>query len=298
MANTAALAWPIRSRSRKSGVDAGRAVDPCARAARPRPRARVPRAASIRRTRMPCSRRTRAMARPVPPGAEDDDVVDARAAARHDPAPLARRVGRADDHDPVAGQDRLVAARHEHAAASDDARHLRVRGDGGALEREPDDLVVAAAAHPPRRPLGGLGQRDPAQVVGRALPRDVELDDLHLPVGEDVGLLRGRDADGLRDRVGRLELGGDHEVDLDVPLLPRLDVLGIRGADDRLRLGDLLDEKRRHEVDLVARRAGDHQRRPVDAGLQQDAPGGAVTRRPCARRSGTRAPGAASRRGR
>ena len=87
---------------------------------------------------------------------------------------------------------------------------------------------------------------------------DVELADLHLPVREDVGLARGRDAEDAADRVRGLELGGDDEVDVELALAPELDVLDARRADDRRRtLGLAAREHARDEVHLVARRAGD-----------------------------------------
>ena len=52
---------------------------------------------------------------------------------------------------------------------------------------------------------------------------DVELHHLNLAVREDVGLPCGGKTDGARDRMRGLELGGDHEVDIDlrVPARPR-----------------------------------------------------------------------------
>ncbi len=49
---------------------------------------------------------------------------------------------------------------------------------------------------------------------------DVELDDLHLPLCEDVGLSRGGDADRGRDRMRSFELGRDDEVDVQLALSP------------------------------------------------------------------------------
>ena len=46
--------------------------------------------------------------------------------------------------------------------------------------------------------------------------RHVELDDLHLALGEHVGLSGRREADVRGDRLRRLELRGDHEVDVDL----------------------------------------------------------------------------------
>jgi hypothetical protein len=105
-----------------------------------------------------------------PAAAEDDDVLDLRRASCHDRAPLARRVWRADHDHAVAGEHAFVPARHAHLAAADDRRHLRVVGDARVLELRADDLGVGALL-------------------------DVELDDLHLAVGEDVRLARGGDTD-------------------------------------------------------------------------------------------------------
>ena len=55
---------------------------------------------------------------------------------------------------------------------------------------------------------------------GLAPPFDVELDDLHLPLCEDVCLPRGGNADRRRHRVRRFELGRDDEVDVQLALSP------------------------------------------------------------------------------
>ena len=83
---------------------------------------------------------------------------------------------------------------------------------------------------------------------------DVELDDLHLALGEDVRLPRGRDAEDPRDRVRGLELRGDDEVDVELALAPGLEVLDLAGADDvRALASSAFGEHRRDEVRLVAR---------------------------------------------
>ncbi len=208
--------------------------------------------------------------------AEDDDVVHGTRAARHDPTPFPGRVGRADDDDSVPGLDGLVPARHQHPVPADDAGHLRVGGNARLAKRTPDHMLVRARQGPLSSALGSLGEGDAGEVLGTALARDIELDDLHLTVGEDVGLLSGRHADGARDGVRRLELGGDHEVHLDLVFLPGLDVLRVRGPHDRLRLGELLRQRSGDEVDLVPRRAGDHEVRSGDAGVLEDAARGPV----------------------
>ena len=102
-------------------------------------------------------------ARPV-----DDDVLDPPPRRSDDLAPGLRGLGRPDDDDPVAQLDLLVAAGHDDRVAADDARDLRVGRDLGLTQRHADHALA---------------------------PVDVELDDLHLPVGEDVGLPRSRHAD-------------------------------------------------------------------------------------------------------
>ena len=143
-------------------------------------------------------------------GAEDDDVGDLARPGHDQRAPRLCRLGRADHDDPVARLDRLVAARDHDLVAPDD------RGDAGVGR----DLRLAQRhAEEARIGLGG----------------DVELDELHLPIGEDVRLARRRDGDRARDRIRRLDLGRDDEVDVELALAPDLEVLGVRGADDGRR---------------------------------------------------------------
>ena len=187
-------------------------------------------------------------------GAEDDHVVERRSpramirlhsrAASGEPMTMMRSPGRIDS----SPRGTSIRSPRMMLATFESAGTLRL------LERQADDLASASASR-------------------GALRRHVELDDLHLAVGEDVGLLGRGNADRARDRMRRLELGGDHEVDLDLPLVPGLEVLGVRGADDRLRVGELLRERRGDEVDLVSRRAGDHERRLVDPRVLEDATG-------------------------
>ena len=190
------------------------------------------------------------MASPVPP-APKTTMSSTRRSPRATIRPDSRAgVRRADDHDAVAGQDRLVAARHEHAAASDGLATFELAGMVAASSESPT-TPRSRRSVPSPRPSRRFRQRDAAQVVSRAFLRDVELDDPQLPVGEDVG--RSRSARRSSARPCRpSELGRDHEVDLNVTFLPGLDVPGLGGSDDRLSFGDLLDEHRRDEVDLVA----------------------------------------------
>ena len=119
-------------------------------------------------------------------------------------------------------------------------------------------------------------ERRADDVRARAL-LDVELDDLHLPLCEDVGLPRGRDADRRRDRVRRLELGRDDEVDVELALSPQLEVFDVRRADDRLCARcELSDEHRGDDVRLVLRRTRDDEVRVRDARVVEGRTAGAV----------------------
>ena len=73
-------------------------------------------------------------------------------------------------------------------------------------------------ARPPwtRRACAASRSGRPIDRVVAGLGRDVELDDLHAAVGEDVGLAGRRQTDDAGDRVRRLELRRDHEVDVDL----------------------------------------------------------------------------------
>ena len=148
----------------------------------------------------------------------------------------ARRLGRADDDHAVAGLDRLLPARDDHPVAPDDARDLGVRGDHRAPQGLADDLV-------------GLGS-----------DRHVELDHEHLTLGEDVGLPRSRNSDDARDRIRRLELGRDDEVDVELALPPDFEVLDVLRPDDRSSTGrEPFGEDAGDDVDLVTGGARDHE---------------------------------------
>ena len=114
---------------------------------------------------------------------------------------------------------------------------------------------------PSTRDSSGCGRRGAAGRRCRVgVRRDLELDDLHLPVGEHVRLTRGRHADRPGDRVRGLELGGDREVDVQPSLAPQVDVLDVRRPDHARRPRRLhAGERAGDEVDLVPRRARDEQ---------------------------------------
>ena len=125
----------------------------------------------------------------------------------------------------------------------------------------PGSVSASSRMIPSTRESAGCGARAAAgrRSPGRR-PRDLELDDLHLSVGEHVGLARGRHADRAGDRMGGFELGRDREVDVQPSLAPEVDVLDVRRPDHarcprRLHPG----ERARDEVDLVPRRARDEQ---------------------------------------
>ena len=79
-----------------------------------------------------------------------------------------------------------------------------------------------------------VAERHAENVLRRAL-LDVELDDLDLALGEDVGLTGGGDADDPADGVCGLELGADDEVDVELTDAPQLHVLDVGRADHRRR---------------------------------------------------------------
>ena len=186
--------------------------------------------------------------RPCASRAVDDDVVHLARAGGDDLAPRLRRLGRADHDDPVAGPDHVVAARKAHLLAADDRGDARVGGKLRVAHRHADDTRVRALV-------------------------DVELDELHLTFGEQVGLARRRDADRARDRVGGLDLRGDDEVDVELPLPPHLEVLRIRRPDDRRRPpGACLRDHRGDDVGLVSRGAGDQEVGVGDPRTREDAP--------------------------
>ena len=103
-----------------------------------------------------------------------------------------------------------------------------------------------------------------------------ELDHLDAAAGEDVGLQRGRHADGARDGLGDLDLGRDHEVDVELPLAPGLQVLGALRAGDDAAAAQRAGLQRGDDVDLVAVRGRDHEVGAADAGAHEHGARGAV----------------------
>ena len=97
-----------------------------------------------------------------------------------------------------------------------------------------------------------------------------------LAAGEDVGLHRGRHADGAGHGLRDLDLGRDHEVDVELPLAPGLQVLGALRAGDDPAAAQRAGLQRGDDVDLVAVRRGDDEVRAADAGAHQHGPRGAV----------------------
>ena len=103
---------------------------------------------------------------------------------------------------------------------------------------------------------------------------NVELDDLHPALGEDVRLAGRRQPDDARDGVGGLELRRDHAVDIDLALArqaSRSSVLVVRV--DCLGLGEPLGQDRANQVGLLARAAGNEQICLLDARLADDRAG-------------------------
>jgi hypothetical protein len=107
--------------------------------------------------------------------------------------------------------------------------------------------------------------------------RNLELDHLYLPIGEDVGLPGRRDADDAGYGQRGLELGGDDEVDVEKTLTPDSEVLLVGDAGDRLRIGgEPAGEQAGDEIDLVVRGAGDEEVGGGDTSVLEHAPVGAV----------------------
>ena len=169
IAKIATWASAIRSRSRKSGSKPGRVVD--ARSGQLRGHDARALARGLDQPDADALLEQQARdGRARAAGAEDDHVPHLARAGRDQLAPLLGRLRRADHDDPVAGADRLVAARDHDVVAADDRRDARVGRDPRLAQRRAEDARI-----------GLLG--------------DVELDDLHLAVGEDVGLPRRGHAD-------------------------------------------------------------------------------------------------------
>ena len=209
IAKIPACDWPMRSRSRKSGVEARGVVDA-------RLRQRLGGAARLLARRLdhahadPLREQHARDRRADAPGAVDHDVAHRAALGPEQRAPAltARGDPITTIRSPVA--DDVVAAGEDRLVAADDRGDLRVLGICASRSGTAEDL------------RGGV-------LV------DVELADLHLAVGEHVRLAGGRDADDAADRVRGLELRGDDEVDVELALAPELDVLDARRADHRRR---------------------------------------------------------------
>ena len=204
-------AWPTRSRSRKSGSRARRAEHPRLG----QHLGDLTRAIGIRLDDTHPHRLRHEHAsdcEPVLPAAEDDHVVE---------RPLARARIRlqawAASGEPMittrsTGKDRLLATRDDHPLAADDAGHLRVAWDPCLAEGPPTTSSSTASAGTSNSTIWTWPSAKTS--VWRAAGMPIE----------------------ARDRVRGLELGRDHEVDVDLPLVPGLEVLDVGGADDRRAL--------------------------------------------------------------
>ena len=114
-------------------------------------------------------------------------------------------------------------------------------------------------------------------LVGGDRLLDVELDDLHLSIREDVRLPRRRNADRLGHRERRLALRRDDPVHVELALSPDVEVLLVPGPDNRARVRrEPPREHRDDDVDLVARGARDHERGVFEPRLLEHSPAGAV----------------------
>ena len=79
----------------------------------------------------------------------------------------------------------------------------------------------------------------------------------------------GRHADGARDGAGGLRLARDHEVDVELPLAPGVEVLLAAHPRRDAPRAERTGLERRDDVRLVARRAGDEEVGDADAGAQE-----------------------------
>ena len=159
---------------------------------------------------MPCSSSTRATAVPAWPAPKIDHVLDPAGrrarSARPTPAPprasRSRRSGRRPGStSSPRGSDRLVPA--------DDARDSRVGRERRLAQRDAEQARVGCS-------------RSTSNSTSCTCPS----------AKTSVCRAAGH-ADRPRDRVRRLELGRDDEVDVELALAPHLEVLGVRGAHDR-----------------------------------------------------------------
>ena len=220
---------------------------------------------------MPCWRSARAVAvpiRPQPKMTMSSIVLRAGVSRR-----LHSLAACGDPMTTILSPGRIVSSPRGHGdlLVPDDARDLGVGREHGVLQRGADDLFEA--------------------LVGGDRLLDVELDDLHLSVREDVGLARRRNADRLRHRERRLALRRDDPVHVELALPPDVEVLLVPGPDDRARIRrEPPREHRDDDVDLVARGARDHERGVFEPRLLEHSPAGAVRLDRSRRRTGCRAP--------
>ena len=199
---------------------------------------------------MPCSSSSRAIAVPARPAPKMTTSLTFPEPGRDQLAPLLRR---------------LRASRSRRCGR----RRGSSRRRAGRIISSPRMMLATFES-------GGSGasRSGTPRTVGLERLLDVELDELHLAVREDVRLPRGRHADRPRDRVRRLELGGDDEVDVELALAPDLEVLGVRRAHDGRRL-------RRDAPSRTSPRRGSPRRARCrrSAGRRPRAPASASTRR-------------------
>ena len=198
----------------------------------------------------------RQVARDLPPGgaaAGDHDLLDAALLARRQALrPLLGRRGRGDDDDAVVVLEAVAAAGDDHAVAADD------RGQHG-LRRA-------------RRPRPRSCRRAPPPCSASSTNSTIST----RPPAKTSVCTRRRHADGAGDGLRDLDLGRDHEVDVELPLAPGLQVLGALRARDDLPAAQRAGLQRGDDVDLVAVRRRDHEVGAADAGAHQDGARGAV----------------------
>ena len=141
-----------------------------------------------------------------------------------------------------------------HACAACGEPITTIRSPGRIMSSPPGRLNVSPRMIPATLRVGRhrRSRSGTPRTRGSAVSRDVELDELHLALGEDVRLPRRRHADRPRDRVRGLDLRGDDEVDVELALVPHLEVLRVGRPHDRRHAGR--DRLRDHRGDDVRSR--------------------------------------------
>ena len=189
------------------------------------------------------------------------DDLDVRARLQQARREVFRDAPRADQHD-VGGLLLIVADRAEHV---DEVRRRRAEIDVVARAHpevavRDDDLVPArdrADQHLAAQLLRQLGQREAVQELPG--PGD-DLDDLDAVVGKGVALQHARDLQQAEHLVSGvlLRVDGHGEAQLVAQQVELIGVVRRADAGDRAPAAEPLGKHAAQQVQLVLRRAGDH----------------------------------------